>query len=232
MTVVIAHRGASRAEHENTIAAFRRASELGATWVELDVRRSVDDALVVHHDPRFANGHLIATTPAADRPAHVPLLAEALAACEPLQVNVEIKNSDDEDGYDPDHAVVGGVVHLLRESGWRDRVLISCFDRPTLDTVRRADDGLATALLTSSVPIDAAERDEWLAGIAADGHVALHPYWALVDEDLVVACHRLGLAVNVWTIDHPEAIARLAAWGVDGICTNVPDVAVTALAPR
>lgn len=230
MTVVIAHRGASRAEHENTLAAFRRAAELGATWVELDVRRSVDDGLVVHHDPRFADGRLIAVTPAAERPAHVPLLADALAACAPLRVNVEIKNSDDEDGYDPDHAVVGGVVALLRETDWRDRVLISCFDRPTLDTVRRADDGLATALLTSQVPIDAAERDAWLAGLAADGHVALHPQWALVDEDLVRACHAVGLAVNVWTVDHPTAIARLAAWGVDGVCTNVPDVAVAALA--
>lgn len=230
MTVVIAHRGASRVEHENTIAAFRRAGELGATWVELDVRRSVDDALVVHHDPHFADGRLIATTLAAQRPAHVPLLAEALAACAPLRVNIEIKNSDDEPGYDAGHAVVGGVATLLRASGWHDRVLISCFDRPTLDTVRRADDDLPTALLTASVPIDDAERDEWLAGIAADGHVALHPQWALVDEALVEACHRHGLVVNVWTIDHPVAIARLAAWGVDGVCTNVPDVAVAALA--
>lgn len=230
MTVVIAHRGASRAEHENTIAAFRRAAELGATWVELDVRRSVDDALVVHHDPHFADGRLIAATPAAERPPHVPLLAEALAACAPLQVNIEIKNADEEPGYDPDHAVVGGVVRLLRDSGWGDRVLVSCFDRPTLETVRRADDDLPTALLTSSLPIDPAELDAWLAGIAADGHVALHPQWALVDEDLVAACHRHGLVVNVWTCDHPVAIARLAAWGVDGVCTNVPDVAVAALA--
>ncbi len=229
MTVVIAHRGASRAEHENTLSAFRRAGELGATWIELDVRRSVDDALVVHHDPHFADGRLIAVTPAAERPAHVPLLAEALEACEPLRVNIEIKNSEDEPGYDPDHAVVGALVTLLAPTRWSERVLVSCFDRSTLDTVRRADDHLFTALLTAGLPIEPAERDAWLAGIAADGHVALHPQWALVDEELVAACHRLGLAVNVWTVDHPVAIARLAGWGVDGICTNVPDVAVAAL---
>jgi glycerophosphoryl diester phosphodiesterase len=229
VTVVIAHRGASRAEHENTVAAFRRAGELGATWVELDVRRSVDDALVVHHDPHYPDGRPVAATPAAERPAHVPLLADALAACAPLRVNVEIKNSDDEAGYDPDHAVVGGVVALLAATGWTDRVLVSCFDRPTLDTVRRADDDVPTALLTSNVPADGAERDEWLAGVAADGHVALHPHWMLVDAELVTACHRLGLAVNVWTVDDPGVMARLAGWGVDGICTNVPDVAVAAL---
>ena len=46
----MAHRGASRAEAENTVAAFRRAGEMGADAVELDVRRTADGVLVVHHD--------------------------------------------------------------------------------------------------------------------------------------------------------------------------------------
>jgi glycerophosphoryl diester phosphodiesterase len=197
--------------------------------VELDVRRSVDGGLVVHHDAHYPDGRLIAATAARERPDHVPLLDEALTACAPLQVNVEIKNSADEPGYDPDHAVVDGVVALLAESGWTERVLISCFDRPTLTAVRLADDELPTALLTAVVPVQPDERDEWLAGIAADGHVALHPLWLLVDDDLVGACHRAGLVVNAWTVDDPGAIVRLAGWGVDGVCTNVPDVAVEAL---
>ena len=114
--------------------------------------------------------------------------------------------------------------------GWRDRVLVSCFDRPTLDAVRAADGALATAFLTAQVPIDAAERDAWLAGLAADGHSALHPLWPLADAELIAACHAAGLAVNVWTCDDPGAMGRLAGWGVDGICTNVPDVALAALA--
>ena len=224
MTTVIAHRGASRAERENTLAAFRRAVELGATWVELDVRRSSDGSLVVHHDPHFADGRAVADTPGAERPDHVPLLDRALDACAGLDgVNVEIKNSDDEPGFDPTHSVVPSVVAVLAATGWRERVLVSCFDRPTLDAVRRADPGLATALLTSKVPVDAAERAGWLAGIAGDGHRALHPWWPLVDEELVAASHAVGLAVNVWTCDDPGLIARLAGWGVDGVCTNVPD---------
>ena len=51
---MIAHRGASRAERENTIAAFARAAAMGADAVELDVRRSRDGVLVVHHDPHVA----------------------------------------------------------------------------------------------------------------------------------------------------------------------------------
>lgn len=231
MTTIIAHRGASRAARENTLAAFRLAGELGATWVELDVRLALDGGLVVHHDPHFADGRSVAATPAGDRPAHVPLLDQAMAACDGLAgVNVEIKNSPDEPGHDPGHGVVAPVVALLAASGWRDRVIVSCFDRPTLATVRRADPGVATALLTARLPVDAGERTAWLAGLAADGHRALHPWWPLVDAELVADCHAAGLAVNVWTCDDPDAIARLAGWGVDGVCTNVPDVAAAALA--
>ena len=228
MTIVLAHRGASRRERENTLAAFAAARTLGAPWVELDVRLASDGALVVHHDPSYGDGRAVHATPGAERPSHVPLLADALAACEGMKVNVEIKN--DGPGYDPTAAVVGPTVAVIAATGWRDRVLVSCFDRPTLDAVRVADGGLATAFLTANVPIDAAERDAWLAGLAADGHTALHPLWPLADDELIAACHGAGLAVNVWTCDDPGAIRRLAGWGVDGICTNVPDVALAALA--
>ena len=68
MTQVIAHRGASGLEPENTVAAFRRAVALGADGVELDVRRSADGVLVVHHDARLADGRAIVTVPEAELP--------------------------------------------------------------------------------------------------------------------------------------------------------------------
>ena len=58
----MAHRGASRAEAENTVAAFRRAGEMGAQAVELDVGRTRDGVLVVHHNPHLADGRVIADT--------------------------------------------------------------------------------------------------------------------------------------------------------------------------
>jgi glycerophosphoryl diester phosphodiesterase len=228
VTIVLAHRGASRRERENTLAAFAAARTLGAPWVELDVRLASDGALVVHHDASYGDGRAVHTTPGGQRPTHAPLLADALAACEGMQVNVEIKN--DGPGYDPRAAVVAPTVAVIAATGWRDRVLVSCFDRPTLGAVRAADGALATAFLTANVPIDAAERDAWLAGLAADGHTALHPLWPLADAELIAACHAARLAVNVWTCDDPGAIRRLAGWGVDGVCTNVPDVALAALA--
>ena len=59
--------------------------------------------------------------------------------------------------------------------------------------------------------------------------MAVHPHHAFVNEDLVRIAHDAGLAVNTWTVDDPERIRWLADLGVDGIITNVPDVALAAL---
>ena len=65
-----------------------------------------------------------------------------------------------------------------------------------------------------------------IAGVAAAGHVAIHPWVDRLDEAAVRRAHSLGLAVNVWTCDDPDRMRELMSWGVDGICTNVPDVAL------
>jgi glycerophosphoryl diester phosphodiesterase len=230
VTEVIAHRGASRAERENTLAAFRRARELGAGWVELDVRPSFDRRLVVHHDAHYDDGSAVVEVLAADRPAHVPLLDAAMAACAGMRVNVEIKNDPTEPGFEPDGWFVPAVVDELRRLGDVPRVLVSSFHRGTIDRVRALEPALATACLVDAVPPHGRARDALLDGLAAGGHCALYPWWGLVDAQLVTECHAHGLIVNVWTCDNPEAMARLAGAGVDGICTNVPDVAVAVLA--
>src|SRR3954451_1790565 len=99
-TAIIAHRGASAAFAENTVEAFRGAAALGANWVELDVRRTADGALAVHHDAHLPDGRAIVDMLAADLPEPVPSLSEALDACAPLGVNVEIKNSPQDVDFD------------------------------------------------------------------------------------------------------------------------------------
>ena len=90
--LVVAHRGASHDRLENTVEAFAEARVQGAEWVELDVRLSADDVLMVHHDAHYADGRLVREVWAADAPDHVPNLAEAFEACEGMGVNVEVKN--------------------------------------------------------------------------------------------------------------------------------------------
>ena len=228
---IIAHRGASRAEPENTIAAFRRAVELGAEAVELDVRRTADDVLVVHHNATLDDSRVIARLTKADLPAHVPTLDEALDACRPLWVNVEIKNDPGEPDFDELEVIADRTIACLAaRSEGDDRWLISSFRRETVDRCHQLRPTVRTAWLTLGVRPD--EADTVLPGLVASGHSALHPWVGFVTAELIAHCHALGLAVNTWTCDEPERMAELIEWGVDGICTNVPDVAVVVRASR
>jgi glycerophosphoryl diester phosphodiesterase len=223
MTLVIAHRGASVAERENTIAAFRAARRLGADMVELDVRRTADGALAVHHDARI-DGTPLVSLASTELPPYVPLLADALDACEGMGVNVEIKNSPLDPDFDPDRRLATAVVELVAARGECGRVLVSSFDPVTIERVRTADPRIATAWLTYGVEAAVA-----IGTCTAGGHRFWHPYERDLSPEAVAAAHTAGLGVNTWTVDDPGRMRELVAWGVDGLCTNVPDVAVAVL---
>ncbi len=222
---VIAHRGAPRLARENTLASFRAAAGTGAQGIELDVRRTADGELIVHHDPVLEGGRPIVECRRADLPAHVPSLTEALDACRGKIVDIEIKNLPGEPDFDPQDRVAGEVVALLGErtespAAW----LISSFRRETIDRCRAADPRIATGWLTVGVV-----RDEDIAWAVGAGHGALHPWDPMVDGDVIERCHAAGLHVNTWTCNDPERARQLTSWGIDGICTDVPDVLVDAL---
>lgn len=232
---VIAHRGASRAARENTVEAFRRAATLGADAVELDVRRTLDGALLVHHDPEVDG-----LGPLVERPrrewAHlapwIPTLGEALDACGELWSDVEVKNLPHEPDWDPDHHVAARVVDAVVERGAAERTLVSSFNPDTLARVREraAEEGgqLATALVTMGF-LDAASGVE---AAAEGGHVACAPGVEALRDDaaaVVARARELGVAVVPWTVDDPDEIAALAAAGVAGLITNTPDLARSVL---
>ena len=224
MTLVIAHRGASAAYPENTLAAMEGARQLGADWVELDVRRTADGALAVLHDARLPDGRLLMDTPRSEVDPVVPSLAEALDACEAMGVNIEIKNGVVDPDHDPSMLVARGVVAEVQRRNARADVLVSCFDLDTVDAVRALDPDIPTAYLV----LDPRGGDAIDVAVA-HGHGALHPWVPMVDEALIEHAHAAGLIVNTWTIDDPDRIAELASWGIDGIVTNVPDIARAAL---
>jgi glycerophosphoryl diester phosphodiesterase len=231
MTAIIAHRGASRAAVENTVDAFALAVAMGVDGIELDVRRTRDGCLVVHHDPRVADGAAIIEVDRADLPDHVPDLHAALLACAgadgefEVTVNIEIKNDVSEPDFDPTRSIAPIVVAEARAvaetSGSAARPwLISSFDLAMVDAVRAVDPSVATAWLVVGVPPDA------ISVLQDHGHGALHPWVGSLERATVESCHASGIAVNTWTCDDPERIRELVAWGVDGICTNVPDIAL------
>ncbi len=222
---VFGHRGASAAAPENTLEAYDLARVQGADGVELDVRRTADGALVVHHDPKLPDGRVICATASTELPAAVPTLAAALDTCEGMVVNIEIKNIPGEPDFDETCTLADEVVALLSERAGRDRVLISSFHLATIDRVKVLDAQLRTGFLTLVEPT--ATESVQLA--AARGHDAINPYFLFVDEALIDAAHGAGLEVNAWTVNEPDVIAQLASLGIDGIVTDVPDVALAAL---
>jgi glycerophosphoryl diester phosphodiesterase len=222
MVKVIAHRGASAAARENTIEAFGLALHLGADWVELDARRTADGRIVVHHDATLADGRIIHEMQRSELPDHVCELHEALDACAGMSVNIEVKNHPDDVDFDPGQAVARAVVELVQERGAQAEVLVSCFHRPTIDAVRELDAAIATAMLGYN-PLNS--WAEWVGELADAGHRTIHPWYPLADAEMIDAAHAAGLEVNVWTVNDPEHMAELVERGVDGLCTDVPDVA-------
>src|SRR3989440_10064561 len=113
---VLAHRGARRVAPENTVEAFVAAGALGADGVELDVHRTADGALVVHHDADARGVGVLAERTEAEigaaRP-EIPTLEEALDACAGMLVNIEVKNLPGDADYDPGGGVAGAGVALL-----------------------------------------------------------------------------------------------------------------------
>ena len=148
---VLAHRGANRVAPENTLEAFVAAGALGADGVELDVHRTADRALVVHHDADARGLGVLAERPEAEiraaRP-EIPTLEEALDACTGMLVNTEVKNMPGDADYDPEDGVAAAVVELLVLRDRRDDVLVSSFNLESADRVRALDRSIPTGFLT------------------------------------------------------------------------------------
>ena len=215
---------------ENTIAAFELALEQGADGIELDVHRSLDGALVVHHDADASGvGLLVAATFAEIRAARpdIPTLAETFAVTGSHIVNVEIKCCGWDPDPDPEHTIAASVVELVRDLSLVDRVVISSFDLSHIDAVRALDDDIDTGFL-----VHGHDPTELVSLCAERGHRWLHPDWGnLVGrlERAVESAHAAGVRLDAWTVDDPLVMQRLAATGVDAFITNDPALALRTL---
>lgn len=220
--LVIAHRGGTGPHRENTVAAFRHARASGADGVELDVRRAADGTLSIVHDaslPSLGDVHALRRD---ELPDWLPTLADALAACAGLVVNVEIKNNPGDPGHDPAEAVVAAVVAEASASGAPAGLLISSFSpstvRAALEATATARAQIPAALLIHPAFDPAAAVD---AAARLGGH-AVNPHHSQITPVLVDHAHDLGLAVHTWTVNDPIDVASVEHAGVDAIITDDP----------
>lgn len=214
------HRGGSGPWRENTLEAFAGGIGLGADGVELDVRRTSDGRLVVHHDAEIAGIGAIAGLRASEIPPWVPGLEEALTACAGAAVNVEVKNAPTEPGFDPEETAATEVVAVLAGTGGGKaapaHVIVSSFWPASLQAVHRAAPEIPTGLLVHPA-LDATEA----AGrAAAMGCTALHPFHAQATSALVDLVHGLDMSVAVWTVNERSDLTAVMAAGVDVVISD------------
>ncbi|HUY44004.1 MAG TPA: glycerophosphodiester phosphodiesterase [Acidimicrobiales bacterium] len=220
MSKVFAHRGVHHQARENTLEAFKAARRLGVDGVELDVRRSADGALVVHHD-EACEQRLVAKTRAGELPSYVCTLEEALDALLDLEVNVEIKNLPSEVGYDDSGGFAAAVVQCVRASGLEARALISSFDLATCQNVREVAPEIAVGWLLWKVEVPRA-----VDVAALHGFRAVHPHFSTLGSAEVAQARDAGVDLNVWTVNHRRDLLRFSQWGVAALITDEPAVAL------
>jgi glycerophosphoryl diester phosphodiesterase len=225
---VIAHRGASGTCPENTLPAFRRAAEVGAHMIELDVQLTRDRQPVVIHDwtlDRTTSGtgavrrRTLAQIAALDAgswfdPAfagtRVPTLDQVLAAIE-LRVNIELKARGD-DGLAPT------VLGVVAGAGALRRVVFSSFEPASLRRLRALSAEAELGVLWAGRAVGRA-----LALADSVGATSVHLRKGAATAAAIARARAAGLGVRVWTVNAAEDFARLAAAGADGVFTDYPE---------
>ncbi len=222
MTAVIAHRGASAERKQNTVEAFRAAIEMGTDWIELDVRRSRDDVLIISHDAHLPDGRFIVQHDYEELPGWLPNLAQALEACEGVKVNIEIKNEPDDPDYDDAHQISDATVGVALAYLDMDDLLISSFNLDTVKRIQAVNGDIRVGFVTG---FDVLQVQMLLEHAVEAKMDAIVPWDGTVDRSFIERAHGAGLEVNTWTVDDPERMRELIDMEIDGLITNVPDVA-------
>lgn len=225
----IGHRGAMGYAPENTLNSFRKALELGATCVELDVY-NVQGTLLVFHDERLertsnGKGKLMAHDLAYLRSLilaenqRIPTLDEVLQLTTgKVGVNIELKGPNTADAV---------VDKLLRQPS-ADWALVSSFDYPALQRVRERDANIRLGILMpqravmSKRSVDGVNLD-LNAMIAELNPYSLHLPLRGATSKVIEQAQAKGLRVFVYTVNRPRDIARMTDLGVDGVFTDYPD---------
>ena len=200
MTFVIAHRGASWDEPENTLAAFERAIDVGADFVEFDVHATRDGELVVVHDtPRGTAAEL--------RARGIPTLDEALEALRGrIGIMAELKRPYAYRGRD----VVRRTLERLD-----DAVVVISFEARALEEVHRLRPELRTVQHVGfGVSMRWSARYAWAVGFPD----------ARATRRAIARAGSLGLETTVYTVNDPARMRELAALGVTGIFSDRPDL--------
>jgi glycerophosphoryl diester phosphodiesterase len=229
--LVISHAACGGHAPENTLAGIRKAIELGSDAIEIDVQMSADGIPVLMHDTTVdrttkGSGDLADMTLDQLRALDVggepvPTLVEVLDLTKGnVLLVMEIKAPGIEDE----------VAKVVRDVGALDDVMTWSFYPEALKGMRTAEAKIPSALLIA--PEDVPKWPATRARALKLGVQGVSMFFLGIDAAIAESCRRSGLALYCWTPDRESQIQALIDLGVDGICSNFPDLVVRALSGR
>jgi glycerophosphoryl diester phosphodiesterase len=244
---VCGHRGACGYAPENTFAAFHKALEQGAEWVEFDVQLSADGVPIILHDDtlertsdkggaRRPTGLTLSELKELDAGAwfgtafageRIPTLEEVLEEFgQKLGLNIEIKSTPN---FEADNGIEKMVADAVGKYKLMDRVIVSSFDPFRLARLHAYNPTIPLGALYTGKPENYLPNFDYFQLAEMTGAIALHPHYKLIDEAYMVRARSMGLKVNTWTVNEPEEMEWLSKLGVDIIITNYPDKLIAVL---
>ena len=224
---MVAHRGVSGLERENTCAAFVAAGNRSYFGVETDIHRTADGRYIVFHDDnltrllgdgrvveemRFDELRALRLTDLdgnARGDLLLPTLEEYVHICKKYDKDcvLEIKNH-----FEPED--IDNVIAIIRGIGWLERTIFISFDLPNMICIRERLPQQRAQYLVSTFGDD-------LLDILTGNHLDLDIKYSSLSAEQVRACHEAGIQVNVWTVNEAADAERLAGYGVDFITSNI-----------
>lgn len=239
--LVIAHRGASAYEPENTLAAFEKAIEMKADYIETDVQQTKDSVLVLMHDLSF--------TRTCDFKTPAKLVSNLIKDLSYKQfLQLRIKNKD----YGPptlDSAIklINGRCKLLIElkkgseyyPGIEKRVieliaknkaetwidLIHSFHKEALLNVNKQENGVKLQkLIVFKLPLSSFNFSKGFSRDDFKDWRGVNVYYKFANKRLIKKLHNQNKTVYAWTVNSSKKAKKLINRGIDGIITNKPDM--------
>ena len=213
--LIFAHRGASKYAHENTFEAFDKAVEMRCDGIELDIRKTKDNVIIVHHDPSLKHPRRTIKKMTYKEiqkrneisEYSIPTFDET---CKHLAGKIALDVELKETGYE--QLVVETALRYFD----REYLLFTSFKKKSLNAIKELDESLLCGYLISP------KNRIYFKNI--DRFDYLLPHYSLCTKRFLDKLRKIGKPIIVWTLDKPERGHKLFEKGICGIITNDPMV--------
>ncbi len=218
MPLRIAHRGASAYAPENTLLAIKKAIDLKAGMIEIDVHKCLTGEIIVFHDEKIQNKKIM-STPLAEikkiclpQNQKIPLLQEVIDLINRKAIlNIELKGKDTAQG-------TASIIKKYVDKGWNYKdFLVTSYYYKELRQIKKTSQKIRTGLVFRGIPFG----HVWLAKKIGCSTIISHKYHTT--EWLVKRAKKAGLKIYVWTVNDEKEIKFFKEIKVDGIITDYPD---------